>query len=161
MPLLLYSTHKCYHTAVSTASKQMPGIGVLVLLLSLTLPLSQSFVVCPAQTTPIYTRRSHTCQNMCSSSAAGESEVVIRNEDEAYDLHGLLTVKREDSKSVWVLCHGLLASSQVGCPRFISDELAANTFRQARSQYLLFTSSVLDAAGSSSSRAVVIHAHRP
>lgn len=66
--------------------------------------------------------------------AVGESEVVIRNEDGEYDLHGLLTVKREDSKSVWVLCHGLLASSQVGCPRFISKELAANTFRQARQE---------------------------
>jgi len=59
-----------------------------------------------------------------------KSELSIPNEEEGYDLHGILTVKCEDSKSVWVLCHGLCSSCQGTVPRFVSEELDANTFRQ-------------------------------
>lgn len=74
---------------------------------------------------------------------AGVSELSVPNKEEGYDLHGILTVKHEDSKSVWVLCHGLCSSCQGTVPRFVSEELDANTFRQvlrkARSGAAAFT----------------------
>ena len=60
----------------------------------------------------------------------GRSELVVTNEDEGYDLHGILTVKKEESKSVWVLCHGLCSSCEGTVSRFVSEQLDANTFRQ-------------------------------
>lgn len=44
-------------------------------------------------------------------------------------MNGVLTVKDERSKSLWVLCHGLCSSCEGTVPRFVSDELNANTFR--------------------------------
>lgn len=59
------------------------------------------------------------------------SQISIRNNEEGYNLNGVLTVKDEESKSLWVLCHGLCSSCEGTVPRFVSDELNANTFRQA------------------------------
>lgn len=60
----------------------------------------------------------------------GKTELVVANTHEGYDLHGVLTVKQEDSKSVWVLCHGLCSSCEGTVPRFVSEKLDANTFRR-------------------------------
>eukprot|EP00752_Nemacystus_decipiens_P005125 g4650.t1 len=62
---------------------------------------------------------------------AGEvkTDLVVANKDQGYDLHGILTVKRGDSKSLWVLCHGLCSSCEGTVPRFVSENLDANTFR--------------------------------
>ncbi len=60
----------------------------------------------------------------------GISELRVPNKEEGHDLHGILTVKREDSKAVWVLCHGFCSSCQGTVPSFVSEELDANTFRQ-------------------------------
>lgn len=71
---------------------------------------------------------------------AGTSELQVTNKEEGYDLHGILTVKREESKSVWVLCHGLCSSCQGTVPRFVSEELDANTFRQvSRLRFVAFS----------------------
>lgn len=59
------------------------------------------------------------------------SQLSICNDEEGYRLNGVLTVKDEESKSVWVLCHGLCSSCEGTVPRFVSDKLDANTFRQA------------------------------
>ncbi|CAM9121322.1 unnamed protein product, partial [Ectocarpus fasciculatus] len=60
----------------------------------------------------------------------GRSQLVVRNEEEGYDLNGVLTVKREDSKSVWIICHGNCSSCEGTVPAFVSRELSENTFRQ-------------------------------
>lgn len=59
------------------------------------------------------------------------SQLSIRNNKEGYKLNGVLTVKDVESRSVWVLCHGLCSSCEGTVPRFVSDKLDANTFRQA------------------------------
>lgn len=59
------------------------------------------------------------------------SQLSIRNNEEGYNLNGVLTVKDEESKSLWVLCHGLCSSCEGTVPRFVSEELNANTFRRA------------------------------
>ncbi|CAN0063904.1 unnamed protein product [Ascophyllum nodosum] len=64
-----------------------------------------------------------------TSRRAGESRLVVRNEAEGYDLHGILTVKHEGSTSVWVLCHGLCSSCDGTVPRFVSKKLNVNTCR--------------------------------
>lgn len=63
--------------------------------------------------------------------APGNSRISIRNEGEGYDLNGILAVKCQDSKTLWVLCHGLCSSCDGTVPRFVSEKLEANTFRQA------------------------------
>lgn len=61
--------------------------------------------------------------------SSGMSQLMIRNKAEGYDLHGILAVKRADSTSVWVLCHGLCSSCNGTVSRFVSDMLDTNTFR--------------------------------
>ena len=58
-----------------------------------------------------------------------KSQFSICNDEEGYTLNGVMTVKNEGSKSLWVLCHGLCSSCEGTVPRFVSDELNANTFR--------------------------------
>lgn len=62
--------------------------------------------------------------------APGKSRISIRNEGEGYDLNGILSVKCQESKIIWVLCHGLCSSCEGTVPRFVSEKLEANTFRQ-------------------------------
>ncbi|CAM9931862.1 unnamed protein product [Ectocarpus sp. 12 AP-2014] len=115
-------------------------------------PFSQSFIVYPSssrQHAPI----SGGTMSATSTSAGqpageagavtvpGKSQLVVRNEEEGYDLNGVLTVKREDFKSVWVLCHGLCSSCEGTVPAFVSRELSENTYRQESvGVYLVFLS---------------------
>lgn len=62
--------------------------------------------------------------------APGKSRISIRNDGGGYDLNGILAVKCQESKIVWVLCHGLCSSCEGTVPRFVSEKLEANTFRQ-------------------------------
>lgn len=76
------------------------------------------------------------------SSTERKSQLSICNNEEGYNLNGVLTVRDEGSKSLWVLCHGLCSSCEGTVPRFVSDKLNANTFRYAplrpaRARFLL------------------------
>lgn len=137
--------------AANAAVRQMFLLAVLVALLSTV--LTQSFIVPPVVTSYRRTVNSSSADLTSMSSStdkittpastpagagsstgavgAGKSQLQIRNEKEGYDLNGVLTVKREDSRSVWVLCHGLCSSSEGTVSRFVSEELDGNTFRQA------------------------------
>lgn len=64
-----------------------------------------------------------------AQASSGMSQLMIRNKAEGYDLHGILAVKRADTTSVWVLCHGLCSSCNGTVSRFVSDMLDINTFR--------------------------------
>lgn len=68
-------------------------------------------------------------QGMAGSTSVGESTLAIPKVDEGYDLNGILTIKNTESKSLWVVCHGLCSSSVGSVPRFVSNMLQANTFR--------------------------------
>ncbi|CAM9472319.1 unnamed protein product [Choristocarpus tenellus] len=59
----------------------------------------------------------------------GSHELEVPNVQEGYNLAGLLTVKRPDSNSVWVLCHGLCSSKDGTVPRFVSERIHSNTYR--------------------------------
>ncbi|CAN0202444.1 unnamed protein product, partial [Ectocarpus sp. 13 AM-2016] len=106
-------------------------------------PFSQSFIVYPSssrQHAPISGGTMSATRTSAGQPAGeagavtvpGKSQLVVRNEEEGYDLNGVLTVKREDSKSVWVLCHGLCSSCEGTVPAFVSRELPENTYRQKR-----------------------------
>lgn len=64
-----------------------------------------------------------------SVTRVGQSDLTIPNTREGYELNGLLTLKHAESKSLWVLCHGLCSSLHGTVPRFVSEKLDANTFR--------------------------------
>ena len=81
-----------------------------------------------------------------------KSQLSICNNEEGYSLNGILTVKDEESKSLWVLCHGLCSSCEGTVPRFVADLLNANTFRQAPLWPAPVTSSYLDFVGFDSPR---------
>lgn len=113
----------------------------LIILLGLLLiaPIFESFLVTPAlkhtasRRGLARERSAHPAAgNLCAVMvvAQGKSDLLVTNKDEGYDLHGVLTVKRDDSKSVSVLCHGLCSSCEGTVPRFVSEKLDANTFRQ-------------------------------
>lgn len=131
----------------------MLRIAVLVLVADIALallswaPHSQSFVLLPAMpatfaatttgvrpsTTATLTATYSTAstEGTAALSSAGKSRLSIRNEHEGYDLNGVLTLKHDKSKAVWVLCHGLCSSCEGTVPRFVSEQLDANTFRRA------------------------------
>lgn len=64
-----------------------------------------------------------------SDAVVGKSNISITNTEEGYHLNGLLTVKNAESRSLWVLCHGLCSSLEGTVPRFVSEKLDANTLR--------------------------------
>ncbi|CBJ26067.1 conserved unknown protein [Ectocarpus siliculosus] len=117
-------------------------LSAFALVLVAVAPFSQSFIVYPSSSTQHAPISGGTMSSTSTSSSAvqpageagavtvpGKSQLVVRNEEEGYDLNGVLTVKREDSKSVWVLCHGLCSSCEGTVPAFVSRELSENTYR--------------------------------
>lgn len=131
--------HRQQHSTTQD-SESMRLLSALALVLVTIAPFCQSFIVYPSSTQhpPISggTAVSATSKSAMQSGEAGavtvpgKSQLVVRNEGEGYDLNGVLTVKREDSKSVWVLCHGLCSSCEGTVPAFVSRELSENTYRQ-------------------------------
>lgn len=103
----------------------MPLLAFLGLLLIA--PFAESFLVTPTSKHATGRRGLSGASTMVA--VQGRSDLLVTNKDEGYDLHGVLTLKREDSKSVWVLCHGLCSSCEGTVPRFVSENLDANTFR--------------------------------
>ena len=103
----------------------MPFLVLLGLLLIA--PFSKAFLVKPTLKHATI-RRGLPGATMVAVQRKGD--LVVTNKGEGYDLHGVLTVKREDSKSLWVLCHGLCSSCEGTVPRFVSENLDGNTFRQ-------------------------------
>lgn len=82
----------------------------------------------PPEVSPAAGRQAIT-EGSAGNTPAGESHLVIPNPDEGHDLHGKLTIKRPNSKSMWIVCHGLCSSSSGSVPSFVSEMLDANTLR--------------------------------
>lgn len=103
-------------------------IHITVLQFALWIPFdSNAFVL----RSPIVKHRcgGHVIASMSAATVVEKSSLIIPNAKEGYELNGLLTVKHAESKSLWVLCHGLCSSLDGTVPRFVSEKLDANTFR--------------------------------
>lgn len=105
----------------------MPGVGRCMSTTATSIALDS--------TTPPASIDSSSSGTTKGTDTPGTSQLSIRNEEEGYDLNGILTVKRQESKVVWVLCHGLCSSCEGTVPRFVSEKLEANTFRSGKASF--------------------------